>query len=140
GTQSSNLERDELSTLLTAVMKVFDIDKRLDAAKLILDSAPVPLFENPDGAFERWVSVVDANDPSIVVDLLSDDSLNDEQKNRVLVRVSDSTLAVDSPSSIEAVLKDATRPKTRSALIERLVGIAQTCSSASTKSTLAQHL
>jgi hypothetical protein len=140
GTQSSDLDRIDLLTLLTAVSKAFDKDKRHGAAKLVLGSAPVPLLERPDGAFECWVLAADENDSGIAIDLLADDSLNDEQKSRVLVLIGDSTLAVDSPASIEVVLKDTARPKTRSALIGRLAQVAQACNSGSAKSKLAEHL
>jgi len=140
GTQSSDLDRGDLSTLLTAASKAFDRDKRHEAAKLVLGSAPVPLLERPDGAFECWALAVDKDDPEFAIDLLADDSLNDEQKSRVLVLIGDSTLAADSPASIETVLKDTARPKTRSALIGRLAQVAQACGSDSAKSKLAEHL
>ncbi|TEA70172.1 P-loop NTPase fold protein [Allopusillimonas ginsengisoli] len=140
GTQSPDLDRGDLSMLLTAVSKAFDRDQRSGTAQLVLSSAPEPLFENLDGAFKCWILAVEEDDPGILIDLLADDSLNDDQANRVLVLISDSTLAVDSPSSIEAVLKDTARPKTRSALIERLAGIAYACGSDSAKSKLAEHL
>lgn len=140
GTQSSDLDRDDLSTLLTAASKAFDKNMRHDAATLVLGSAPVPLFESPDGALECWVSTVDKDDPGIAINLLTDDSLNDQQKSRVLVLIGDSTLAAASPASIEAVLKDTARPITRSALIGRLAQVAQACGSDSVKSKLADHL
>ncbi|HET7371011.1 MAG TPA: P-loop NTPase fold protein [Gammaproteobacteria bacterium] len=140
GTQLSDLDRGDLSTLLVAASKAFDRDKRHEAAKLVLGVAPVPLFEKPDGAFECWTLTVAKDDPEFAIDLLADDSLNDEQKSRVLVLIGNSALAADGPSSIEAMLKDAARPKTRSALIGRLAQITQACGSNSVKSKLAQHL
>jgi len=140
GAQSSDLDRGDLSTFLTAASKAFDRDQRREVAKLVLSSAPVPLLERPDGAFECWALTVHEDDPGIAIDLLADDSLNDEQKCRVLVLIGDSTLAADNPGSIEAVLKDTARPKMRSALIGRLVQVAQACGSDSAKSKLAEHL
>ncbi len=140
GTQSSDLDRGDLFRLLAAASKAFDRAKRQEAAKLVLGSAPVPLIERPDGAFECWILAVGEDDPRFAIDLLADDSLNDEQRSRILALIGDSTLAVDSPPSIEAVLKDTTRPKTRSALIGRLAQVRQVCSSDGAKSKLVEHL
>lgn len=139
-TQSSNLDRGDLSTLLAAASQAFNGDKRHAAARLVLDSAPVPLFERPDGAFECWILAVAKDDSGFVIDLFADESLNDEQKTRVLILIGDSTLATDSPTSIEAALKDSARPKTRSALIGRLAQVKHACGSESAKSKLARHL
>lgn len=137
--QAQDLQNSDLSTLLGTISKAFDEDKRRDAARTILGSSPVPLFERPDGAFEFWVSAVAANDPQFAIDLLADDGLNDEQRHRVLTRVGDAAFA-GAPDSIEALLKDTTRPKTRSALVERVAQVGKSCSSKSAKSKLAEHM
>ncbi|MFT4714054.1 MAG: hypothetical protein ACI8W1_002554 [Candidatus Azotimanducaceae bacterium] len=83
---------------------------------------------------------VEEDYPRIAIDLLADDSLNDEQKSRVLALTGDSALAVDSPASIELVLQDTAVPKTRDALIGRLSEVAQAIGTDSGKSKLAEHL
>lgn len=137
--QAQDLEKGDLSQLLGATSRFFDEGKRHDAARGILGSSPVSLLERPDGAFEYWVSAVTGDDPEFAIDLLADDSLNDEQRNRVLVRIGDDALA-GTPASIEALLKDTTRPKARSALVERLAQVGQACSSKSARSKLAEHM
>ncbi|RWL85665.1 MAG: hypothetical protein EOR67_21590 [Mesorhizobium sp.] len=139
GTQAQDLGNGDLSALLAATSKVFDEDKRFDAARRILGSSPVSLLEEPDGAFECWVSAVSQDDPGFANDLLADDGLNDEQRNRVLARVGDAALA-GAPALIETLLKDTTRPKTRGVLVERLPQVGQACSSRSAKSKLAEHM
>jgi hypothetical protein len=139
GAQAQNLESGDLSGFLAIISNAFDKDKRHDAAKRVLASAPVPLLERPDGAFEWWVSAGTERDPGFVIDLLADDGLNDEQRNRVLARVGDSAL-VGAPASVEALLKDTTHPKTRSALVGRLTQVIQDCPSDSARSRLAKHL
>lgn len=140
GGQSSELDSGNLATLLAAVSKSFDRNMRHEAAKLILNSVPAPLLERPDGGLERWVLAISEDDPRIVLDLLADDSLNDEQMYRVLLLVGDRMLAADSPTSIEVILKDQARPKTRSALIVRLAQLVKNCEPDGAKSTLADHL
>lgn len=139
GAQAQDLEDGDLSVLLTAVSRAFDDNKRHDTAERILGSAPVPLLEKPDGALELWVSTVAGDHPGFAVDLLADDSLNDEQRNRVLARIGDTALA-GVPASIEALLKDTTRPKTRGALVERLAQVGLACTSDSGRSKLAEHM
>jgi hypothetical protein len=139
-TQSSSLDRGDLSTLLAAALKAFNEDERHEVARLVLNSAPAPLFERPDGAFECWLLAATKDDSGFAIDLFADDGLNDEQKTRVLILIGDSALGIDSPTSIEAALKDAARPKARSTIIERLAQITQACGSESAKSKLAQHL
>ncbi|MBS3025068.1 hypothetical protein [Acidiphilium multivorum] len=137
--QAQDLKNSDLSTLLAATSKAFDQEKRHDAAKRILDSSPVSLLERPDGAFECWVSAVVEDDPGFATDLLADDGLNDEQRNRVLARIEDAALA-GAPALVEILLKDATRPKTRSALVGRLAQVGGACSSDSARSKLADHM
>lgn len=139
GAQAQNLESGDLSGFLAAISNAFDKDKRHDAAKRVLASAPVLLLERPDGAFEWWVSAGTKCDPGFVIDLLADDGLNDEQRNRVLARIDDSALA-GAHASVEALLKDTTRPKTRSALVGRLTQVIQACPSDSARSGLAGHM
>ncbi|MFN0263956.1 P-loop NTPase fold protein [Tepidamorphus sp. 3E244] len=137
--QAQDLQNGDLSSLLAATSKAFDEDKRLEAARLILGSSPVPLFERPDGALEFWISAISASDPQFAIDFLADDGLNDEQRNRILVHVVDAEIA-SSPASVEALLKDTERTKTRTALVERLAQIGQACTSTSAKSELAKHM
>ena len=137
--QSKDLQIDDITSLLAATSSAFDKDRRREAAAKILGSTPVPLFERPDGALEFWTSSVSAADPQFILKLLVDDGLNDEQRKRVLVQIEDTVLA-SNPAEIEALLKDAERQKTRSALIERLAQVAQACASTSGKSKLAEHL
>jgi len=139
GAQSQLLADSNLSTLLAATSKVFDENKRHDAAKLVLGLPPVPLLAKPDGALDYWVSAVTDDSPGFAIDLLADDGLNDEQRNRVLARIGEAVLA-GIPASIEAALKDATRSKTRNALVERLSQIGQACPSDAARSQLAHHL
>lgn len=139
GAQAPDLKNGDLSTLLAATSKAFDQQKRHDAVKSILDSSPVPLLEKPDGAFECWVSAVAADDPGFGTDLLADEDLNDEQRNRVLARIEDAALA-GTPALVEMLLKDTTRPKTRSALVGRLAQVGRACSSDSARSKLADHM
>ena len=139
GTQAQNLKTGDLSGFLAVISNAFDKDKRRDAAKHILASAPVLLLERPDGAFEWWVSSGTGCDPEFSVDLLAEDSLNDEQRNRVFARVDDSALP-GTPAVVEALLKDSTRPKTRSALVERLPQVIQACPSGIARSRLADHM
>lgn len=139
GAQAPNLERADFSKFLAAISNAFNRDKRNDTAKRVLASALVPLFERPDGAFEWWVSAATECDPGFVIDLLADDGLNDEQRNRVLARIDDSAL-VGAPASVEALLKDSTRPKTRSSLIGRLTQVIRACRSDSARSRLASHM
>ncbi|ANN61928.1 hypothetical protein A9174_33920 (plasmid) [Mesorhizobium loti NZP2037] len=137
--QAKDLESGDLSALLATTSKAFDKNKRHEAARGILGSSPVSLFERPDGAFDFWVSAVTGDDPEFAIDLLADDGLNDEQRHRVLVRIGDAALA-GAPTSIEALLKDTARPKTRSVLVERLAQVGQACASESARSKLAEHL
>ena len=139
GSQAQQLEDDDLSTLLGATSKVFKDKERHDTATGILGSLPVSLDERPDGALEYWVSAVAGENPEFAVDLLTDESLNDEQRNRVLVRIGDAALAA-APASVEALLKDTTRPTTRTALVERLAQVGPACSSDSARSKLAEHM
>ncbi|SHF38455.1 KAP family P-loop NTPase fold protein [Acidocella aminolytica] len=139
GTQAQNLEGGDLSGFLAVISNVFDKDKMHDTAKRVLASAPVPLLERPDGAFELWVSAGTECDPKFVIDLLADDSLNDEQRNRVLARIDNSALP-GAPAAVEALLKDSTRPKTRSALVERLPQVIRACPSDIARSRLANHM
>jgi hypothetical protein len=139
GVQAQDLKGENLSGFLAEIASAFDKDKRHDAAKLVLTSTPVPLFERPDGAFESWVSAGTECDPGFAINLLADDDLNDEQKNRVLARTDDLAL-VSAPLSVEALLKDTTRPKTRSALVERLSDGIRACPSDSARSRLAKHM
>ncbi len=139
GTQAQNLEGGDLSGFLAVISNVFDKDKMHDTAKRVLASAPVLLLERPDGAFELWVSAGTECDPKFVIDLLADDSLNDEQRNRVLARIDNSALP-GAPAAVEALLKDSTRPKTRSALVERLPQVIRACPSDIARSRLANHM
>ncbi len=139
GVQASELEDNDLSALLDAASGAFGKDKRHDTAKRVLDVPPVPLLKRPDGALEYWVSAVSRDDAGFLIELIADDDLNDEQKNRVLVLIRDADLS-DAPVSIEALLKDTTRPKTRNAFIGRLAQIGETCRSDSAKSKLAEHM
>ncbi|WP_143596416.1 hypothetical protein [Tistlia consotensis] len=139
GAQAQDLEIDDLSTLLTDTSKVFDSNKRHDVARRILASLPVTLLEKPDGALGCWVSCVAEEDPGFAIDLLADDGFNDEQRNRILARVGDEALA-EAPASLDGVLKDATRPKTRNALIERLTQVGKCCTSKSARSRLAERM
>lgn len=137
--QAKQLGNGDLSAFLAATSKAFDEDKRHEAARRILNSSPVSLFERADGAFEFWVSAVAGDNPEFALNLLADDSLNDEQRVRVLVRTGDALLAV-APASIEALLKDTARPKTRDVLVERLAQVGQASASESARSKLAEHL
>lgn len=139
GAQVQGLERDTLSGFLVAISNAFAKDNRHDAAKRILSSAPVQLLGRPDGAFAYWAFAATKCDPGFVIDILADDGLNDEQRNRVLVLADDLTLT-GAPASVEALLKDSTRPKTRSALIGRLAEVTKACPSDGVRSRLAKHM
>ncbi|SEL25999.1 KAP family P-loop domain-containing protein [Roseovarius nanhaiticus] len=137
--QEPDLQHSDLSSFLEATSKALDEDRRCDAVRAILGSSPVPLFEKPDGALEFWILAATDSDSRFAINLLADDSLNDEQRNRVLVHTGDPALA-SSPASVEALLKDMERPNARSALVERLVQVGQACGSMSAKSKLAEHM
>lgn len=138
-TQSQDLQVGDLSSLLATIAKIFDEDERRETSKILLSVSPVPLFGKPDGAFEFWISAVAVSDPRFAIDFLIDNSLTDEQRNRVLVHVGDAALA-STPASVETLLKDTERAKTRSALVERLAQVGQACTSMSAKSKLAEHM
>jgi len=137
--QDPELQDSDLSSFLTEISKAFDEAQRLEAAKTILESSPVPLFERPDGALEFWILAVSDSDTRFSIDFLADTSLNDEQRNRVLVQIGDAALA-GSPASVEELLKDTKHSVTRSALVERLPQVAQACTPMSAKSKLAEHM
>jgi hypothetical protein len=138
-TQDPDLKDSDLSSFLMAVSNGFDENQRFEAAKAIVDLSPVPLFEKPDGALEFWISAVTDSESRFSIDFLADKSLNDEQRNRVLLQIGDAALA-SSPASIEALLKDTEHPIARSTLVERLAQVGQACNSMSAKSELAEHM
>tara|TARA_E500000318_G_scaffold105413_1_gene112314 strand:- start:14389 stop:18447 length:4059 start_codon:yes stop_codon:yes gene_type:complete len=137
--QAEDLMYEDLSALLADTSKTFDEENLYNTALLILDSPAVPLLEMPDGALELWISALTNNEPTLVIKLLSDDNLNDEQRMRILARISDAKLA-ETPASVEAQLKNTTKPRTKTSLINRLDQVGAACSSESSKSKLAEHL
>lgn len=140
GDQPDDLRRAELVGLLKPIVYNSDSDAHYDVLTAILEHQPMVLFETPDGALGEWLTAAGEMSDAIARRALGDQSLNDEQRRRIVAKLSDAFWVGGDMQSLETVLKLADAPTTRASVVHRLQDISNQSLSPERKAALSSRL
>ncbi|MEQ5775999.1 hypothetical protein J4E05_10745 [Thalassospira sp. NFXS8] len=138
GNYHADLTIDQLRALLKSVVSANNSEANYKVLKGVLSSQPKSLFGQPDGAVVTWLDCIDDHLVAIVGMVISDDTLNDSQKRRVMIRFSDffkRDLAI-----VKSILQSNEDVETRSVVIEQIKKIDEQSLSTELKVNLASRL
>ena len=140
GDQPPDVRQEDLVAFLKQVAAAYDVDACFDVLQAILGQQPSTLFDTPDGAVAAWLAAAGDRSDAIARRALGDDSFNDEQHRRVAAKVTDAFWVAGDMQSVETVLRRASAPNTRAALLDRLDAVSDPSLSAGDRADFSSRL
>ena len=122
------------------MVDAFDSESQYEVLNLILDHQPITLFDTPDGALGEWLTATGEMSDVIAGRALGDQSLNDEQRRRIVAKLGDAFWVGRGMQSLETVLKLPDSPATRASVVDRLQDISNQTLPPETKAELSLRL
>ncbi|MBS3651039.1 hypothetical protein KEU06_20725 [Pseudaminobacter sp. 19-2017] len=84
GKQPNDPDREDIQTIIDAISREADEQRQLAIARELLVAPPKEINSLPDGALTMWLSSLGSGEGAVLATLLQDDTLNEEQRERVL--------------------------------------------------------
>ena len=127
--QPPDVDKAVLLTLLTAISGTYDLQRRVDTARALLDAQPVPLSGEPDGALAMWFAAMGEHVDAVARALFAGETLNDEQQVRIATLLPWDFWKTAKFSLLGDVLTNVAAPRTQDRILSHLSAIASTSES-----------